>query len=186
MKTYRQVVQILGFACILMVGSGCASYHVTSDPSLRGELGYKVIDTTIKRSSFGWSGPVTSQIGANENGFTVIEVTLSIPISGPNYTGTRYYGRSETHRWTDIEDVTVRAAFGGILLCGIVDPTLESCVRLKLKDGTTKDISAFQFPMRLTPIWLVTPEWRRAHKAGKAFQSIVDALNQEPTKHDSK
>lgn len=177
---YRQVLMMLVFAWLLMIGSGCVSYHVTTDPRWEGEMGYKVIDTTIKRRYDTWTGPATSQIGADENGFTIIRETGSTITDSGDCWITTTYGRAETHRWTDIEDITVRAVFGGILFCGIFDLTADSCVRLKLKDGTTLEISVHQFPMLIAPMWLVSSEWRRAHKVGKAFQSIVEYANQQP------
>jgi hypothetical protein len=123
------------------------------------------------------------QIGANENGFTIIEVTGATWI--PNKE-TKYYGTAATYRWADIENVSVRASFGAILLCGILDPTSDSRVRLKFNDGTTKDISVGKVPMRVLPFWLFNLEWSRAHKAGKAFQTIVDSLKKDLGKTPAK
>lgn len=166
--------------CMIIMAYGCATYRVTSDRSLQGKRGYEVIDTAIKRTYVGWTGPDVSKIGADENGFTVCEITGSTPISRSGYTGTLHYGRTVTYRWANIEDVRVRAEFGGILLCGILDPTLGSCVRLKFKDGTSKDIRVPTSLMFIAPLWIVSSGWSKAHKLGKVFQTVVDSLKQGP------
>ncbi|MBU4287188.1 MAG: hypothetical protein KKI12_03340 [Proteobacteria bacterium] len=86
-----------------------------------------------------------------------------------------------TYRWANIEDVRVCAVFIGIIYCGILDPTLSSCVRLKFKDGTTKDIEVPLSWMFMPPVWIFSSHWSRAHKLGKAFQTVVDSLKQDPS-----
>ena len=132
---------------------------------------------TIKKRFVGWTGPDVYKIGADENGLTLIEVTGSWATS----TSTGNYGRIVTYTWADIEDVSVRAAFGGILLFGCVDPTLSSCVRLKFKDGTSKDIKPPTSLMFIAPLWIASSEWSKAHKLGKVFQTVVDSHKQDPS-----
>ena len=175
MKTLRLIIRALSTVGLLLCISGCISYHVTPEHSLQGERGYKIIDTMLKRTRHGWKGSV-EQIGATDQGWTDIEVVDTEYWSDGYNSATTYYGRAVTYKYADIEDVSVQAAFFPILYCGIIDPTTASYVQLKFKDGTYQNISAFYWPMRLFPLWIVNPEWRRAHNGAKAFQSIVTGL----------
>jgi len=177
---FRSVLMLV----MLFLTAGCASYHVKSDPRLQGPRAYKVVDTTLRRIDVGWKP--ASEIGANENGFAIVDdfelVSRTHHLDGT--TAKSLYRATPTrHRWTDIEDVRVNAAFFGIVFCGILDPTTGSHVQLTFKDGKTRKIACAYKDERLCcvyfpPVWFFTSEWSRAHKTARAFQTIVDSLDQ--------
>ena len=163
---------------ILLFSYSCINYHVTPYHNINGEHAYKVIDAMIKANHSAWNVPA-SQTGANDVEFSIMRVTKSEFISRNNETVFYKYGMLETHRYTEIKKVSVRAAFVGILLCGIIDPTLDSYIQIEFKDGTIRDFNAHESRLALIPFWLFNPQLLRAHKGAKAFESIVRRISAE-------
>ena len=172
----RAVIVIALAASLMGLTCGCMThvYKVQPDPQADIADCYRLIDRTIKQNSSQWEGPTAVRIGADEKGFTVIELTGMNP-----GVGGMLYGQPAFYRWDDVTDVSIRAQIFPLFLI-FIDPTLDSGVQITFRDGKKMRINlqGGQFPegcLGCFPLWPFSPKWSRADKLGKAIQAIVSS-----------
>ena len=163
--------------CTLLLGSGCVSYSVESDPSQRGNL--QMFDADIKERFKGWRGLNVATIGADRNGFTIIkEVARS---EGGNTV--ILLGKPVTYKWDDVKNVQVYNNCAGLFMGGVLDPTIFSHVTLKLADGEELTIGPrlrfYHVVLICAPFWPLYPTWLRNSSYGRDIRATIDARGKE-------
>ena len=162
------VLWMAAIFCLLLINSGCVSYHVSSDGKRPDARSYALITQQLKLNTRGYGGSGLSLIGANENGITTIE-DLYI-------TSNTLEARARTHRWDEIQDVKVRAYFVFLFgMVGLVDPTAGSEVQIKFCDGQETRFTALVKPdiLNFTPLWLFSTTLGKAHQTAVAIQDAA-------------
>jgi hypothetical protein len=167
----------LGTLCLILMISGCYTYSVKADPRLYNDRTYVKLDKQIKRDYAHWSGEGKPQIGADREGFTVVEGTGAVQIPG----GIKYNGKTKNYSWKEINEVKVRADFSAVLACCIIDPTTFSALELKLINGKTIILEESS-DLVLFPFWPFYPELTRKDKLGKQLQAIIEFSKQDAAK----
>ena len=175
----RAVLLVALASSLLGLTCGCMTrvYRVQPDPEADIADCLRLVDRTIRQNSSQWVGPTAVFIGANENGFTVIECT-----SGKPGVGGELYGRPVSYRWDDVAEVSVRAQITLLFLI-FMDPTLDSSVLVTLRDGrkTNIKLQGEPFPegcLGCFPLWPFSPKWSRADRLGKAIQAVVGSKSE--------
>jgi hypothetical protein len=156
--------------CLLLINSGCVSYHVSSDGKRPDARSYAFITQQLKLNSYtsGFRGSSVSQIGANENGITTVENLYS--------TANTIYARTRARRWDEIQDVKVTACFAFVFIwAGLVDPTTMSDVQIKFCDGQEIRIGGSVEPeiFFVVPFWFFSNRWGKAHQTAVAIQDAA-------------
>ena len=142
-----------GLQCLL--SAGCSTYRVTDVADLSESEAIQNANELLNRScAFSlWNDSL-----AGKSGFV-----------------DRSSDRRGTRRsYAEIESVEVHRNFGMLLACGLVDPTLASCVVIRYKDTSESWLQRDPYGTYLAwlPFYLFAPAWTEVDRAAKWFERL--------------
>ena len=157
---YTYKVLSAGFALLLLASAGCTTQRISADKTIPEALAIAHINTLLNRSRdrISWSDDL-----ANLTGF--VEYATD--------------ARGTRRDYSEIQTVEFQANYFGVIMLGIVDPTVKSCVLLKYKDTRSVMIERVPFTTIWAwfPFYIFKPTWTEAKMAALGFERMRDGIN---------
>lgn len=185
----NQIIRLIVFTGVVLIGTGCISYQGAADLSISKEKALKRVDREIKQNFHGFGETAVAAVGATTDRITLLDYSIRNIQAYGQATSVRYSGNLTVHQWNDVEIVTINSLWVGVAFCGILDPSMGSSVVIKFKDGSSSEYLTFgssgfapfcETMFYVIPgLWLVNPQWLRADKFGTALQTIVGTRDEK-------
>jgi hypothetical protein len=181
-KTIGSTIALFAVVTLLCLQTGCATYPATAN-DLPKEKNVQKIDAFMKDYFSNWEGSGKSSIGADSNGWSELADNgfAFKPISGNGVPFTmQEYKRANVVKvhYEDIQEVIVIRTMTAIVLCGLVDPTDNSHVKVRMRDG--KEYEYYTGLGWIFPIWPFQFRLGQAKDLASAFQTLAQENRHAP------